>query len=222
MTSASFDVWNDPQLGVRLRDAIADSRGNQARSSMSPALAYGRHRGPARDTSRSAAVVIALFQDAAGQWMIPLTMRPRSLQHHGGQICLPGGRVESNETASEAALREYEEELGLTPNPVLHCGELSPLYVFASDNLVRPIVVTIEPPKSDWCPDPVEVAEVILLPLKTLLTSPRGERVRTRQVCQEGSPVGELTYRAPLIQCVEHEIWGATAMILDELAQLLH
>ncbi|MEE2938046.1 MAG: NUDIX domain-containing protein, partial [Planctomycetota bacterium] len=66
--------------------------------------------------------------------MIPLTLRPKSLQHHAGQVCLPGGRLEGDENPSQAALREFEEELGVRPQVTCHCGELSALYVYASNN----------------------------------------------------------------------------------------
>ncbi|NND99114.1 MAG: NUDIX domain-containing protein, partial [Pirellulaceae bacterium] len=107
------------------------------KSLVAPTLAYGRHRGPSRDQSRVAAVVIAMYQQE-GQWMIPLTLRPATLQHHADQICLPGGRLERGETPTEAALREYQEELGVNPLIQIHCGELSTQYVFGSDNQVHP------------------------------------------------------------------------------------
>ena len=78
-------------------------------------LSYGRHRGPARVASRLAAVAVMLYQEPNGEWTIPLTLRPASLQHHGGQVCLPGGRVEPDEEVYAAAVREFEEELGIPP-----------------------------------------------------------------------------------------------------------
>ena len=47
---------------------------------MAPALAYGRHRGPARRGSRIAAVAVAVYQDHDGQWNTPLTLRPAAVR----------------------------------------------------------------------------------------------------------------------------------------------
>ncbi len=188
---------------------------------MSPRLAYGRHRGPAHFNSRIAAVAVAMYQDIHGQWVIPLTLRPRSLQHHGGQICLPGGRVEPGESILQAALREFEEELGVRPNVLSECGELSSQYVYGSDNLVHPVVVVIEPP-GVWRPDPSEVADVITVPT-AVLNDPGNYTVISKQktVQTEAEPICQLTFRAPAIRFQQHRIWGATAMILEELAQIL-
>ncbi len=224
-----MDVWAHPQLGTLLRDAIEsnkqDTRGDFSaaakRSRFAPALAYGRHRGPARETSRVAAVAVALFwQD--DQWMLPLTMRPTTLQHHGGQICLPGGQIEPGESPTKAALREYEEELGLKPSVDVHCGQLPMTYVYGSDNRVHAVVQTIQTPSGQWNPDPVEVAEVIQMPLRTWLTRESTIVSKSKTICQNGRQVGEFQFTAPALKYKEHVIWGATALILDELAQILH
>jgi len=186
-------------------------------------LAYGRHRGPAPLGTRQAAVVIALYQQAPGRWTIPLTLRPRSLQHHGGQISLPGGRIERGEDAYTAALREFHEELGLRPNVTLRCGELSTQYVYASANLVQPVVAIIETPSEPWKPDPIEVEKVIELPLDVLMDDQyRDSPNRQIAVKKDGIKVGSLTMETPGLRFENHHIWGATALILDQLAQILH
>tara|TARA_R110002049_G_scaffold27321_2_gene94160 strand:+ start:329147 stop:329929 length:783 start_codon:yes stop_codon:yes gene_type:complete len=197
------------------------------RSDMSPSLSYGRHRGPWRYGSRHAAVLIAIYRDQKvdqrqGQWTIPLTRRPSTLKHHGGQICLPGGQVERGENALQAALREFEEELGVTPEQVFHCGELDTQYVYNSDNRVHPVVVLISPPRQPWRPDPVEVSEVITLPVKVLSsTSNRCEYVKERPVRKKGTQIGSFQFRAATIEHKDHQIWGATALILDQFARVI-
>ncbi len=218
---------NELQLGERnLGDEVLRllfDRSRLGRPMISTALAYGRHRGPSPVNARVAAVAVAIYRDRQFGWTIPLTLRPVSLSHHGGQICLPGGRVESGETISEAAIREFTEELGLVPNVQMYCGQLSTQYVYASDNLVHPVVFVIDPPDRQWQPDPIEVDEVVTLPVSALIdSSSRVELIKSRSVRRGDLEIGEFRFRATAIRHEGHEIWGATALILDELAQLLH
>ena len=236
------------RIGVRLNDGTP-----LPRPKLVPELSYGRHRGPARPQSRLAAVAVTLYCCPVQGWVIPLTLRPQSLQHHAGQVCFPGGRVEADETMSEAAFREFREELGVDANITTCCGQLSPQYVYASDNLVHPVVAIIEPPEP-WDPDPVEVAEVITLPLERLshvMAGGQAKHVQVRQdssgnedlnsaepneppedlpryvikqrrVVADTSEIDQLRFRAPAVTHQGHQIWGATALILDQLAQVLH
>jgi hypothetical protein len=154
--------------------------------------------------------------------------------------------VEAGETMYEAAFREFREELGVDATVTTFCGQLSPQYVYASDNLVHPVVAVIEHPGA-WDPDPVEVAQVITLPLARLETMvpelssqnadgsfPRkvsksfGSKCRGSQVIKhrgvmaDTGEVDQLRFRAPALTHQDHQIWGATALILDQLAQVLH
>lgn len=208
---------------------------------MAPHLAYGRHRGPHRCSSRHAAVAVCLFRDpASGEWTIPLTRRPTTLRHHGGQICFPGGRIERGETPPRAALREFEEELGGSAHVHRCCGNLPRQYVYASDNLVTPIVFVIDPPNQDWQPDPGEVDEVIDFPIQAVLqqtpvaTSRQLEADKACQIdmiqqtkslrsaTQPDTVAGQLTFAAPAFHHGSVHVWGATAIILGQLAQALH
>ena len=106
---------------------------------MSGELAYGRHYGPTPPDARRAAVIALLFH-RNGEWIVPLTRRSDKLASHAGQISLPGGSIEMNESAEQASLREAEEELGIDARQIEPLGTLSPLYVFATGFLVHPFV----------------------------------------------------------------------------------
>lgn len=177
-------------------------------------LSYGRYRGPAPESALRAGVMILLFPDSTtddtrsvNRWHAPLTLRPEHLPVHGGQISLPGGAVEGEETSRQAAFRELEEELGVDARDVHYLGELSDIYVFASNYLVTPYVGVVER-RPTWRPQQTEVAEVIELPLEHLIESTNtGQKKREKQ---------GIVFQSPCITFGHHEIWGATSMILGE------
>ena len=200
------------------------------RSSFAPRLAYGRHRGPARTDSRRAAVVIAIYPHPdSGEYCLVLTRRPLTLSHHGGQVCLPGGRIEAGESALDAALREFHEELGIRLESATLLGCLSPIYVFASDNLVETLVVAARLRSAQWKPDPTEVDQVIEIPIERFGGSGfrASTRIRQRRRSGHAATTGDsfgyqFGYRAievPDREGVVREIWGATAILLGEFSQ---
>ncbi len=204
-------------MHLELPDAIAahlakrDSPRREAQRLMEPALSYGRHFGPPTHRARPAAVVVLLYPTDQG-WHLPLTVRPTTLRGHAGQISLPGGVVEPGETSEAAALRELEEELGVARDGAQLLGRLSPLYVFVSEFQISPWVAAVaqRPP---FQPSPGEVSELLEIPLAHLL-DPASRGVHHRR--QRGI---ELT--APHFLWGRHRIWGATAMILSELAAVV-
>ncbi len=198
-------------LPQRLANALkAGQRGSWQREPMSPQLTYGRHAGPAPYTARAAAVLLLLFQ-REGRWHLPLTERPETMVRHGGQISLPGGAVDAFESSSSAALREMREELGVNADVEL-LGRLADCYVFASDFLITPwLAVADFDPR--WNPHAKEVQNVVELPIDVLFDSDAvGELIVER---------GPLVFHAPCIRMGEACIWGATSMILSDLAGVL-
>ncbi len=161
----------------------------------------------------------------------PLTLRPRALKHHGGQISLPGGRVEPGETVVSAALREFQEELG--PNPPLELkflGLLSPVYVYASHNLVTPVVFAADGPPT-FCVDPLEVEAMLpsicmscSVPLRSRCAGWNDalslQRLPARRPCLTTRPLQPSNGPHKTWHCTHCEVWGATAMILAELAAI--
>ncbi len=204
----------DPQDGLidRLRAALQRPLpGLEAQRRMAPTPSRGPYFDPPPEGARRAAVMILLYR-ANGDWRLPLIVRPMDLAHHGGQIGLPGGLIEPGETDWQAALRELEEELGVPAKGIEPLGRLSPLYVFVSNNHVTPWVAAIDrlPP---FLMNAAEVAEVLELPLAHLFDAAQ-TGVFSRE--REGIP-----QRVPYFAFGSHRIWGATAMILAELAAVI-
>jgi 8-oxo-dGTP pyrophosphatase MutT (NUDIX family) len=204
---ASFDTLRS-QLMAGLSGGLP---GPEAHRSFAPELAFGRHAGPPAFDSRQAAVLVLAYPHA-GEWFVPTMVRAQSLKEHAGQIALPGGTVDSGETPTQTALREFEEELGASHETIDVLGALTPIFVFNSNFYVRPIL-GLCPARPEFQPSSAEVAELIEIPLRALLSP---ENHSAHQIHRRG-----LSFRAPHIQIGEHRIWGATGMILAEVMALM-
>ncbi len=158
-----------------------------------------------------AAVLVPIVERPEGSAIL-LTQRTDHLHDHAGQICLPGGRIEPEDTSVvAAALREAEEEIGLDPKTVEIIGELAP-YDTITGFRIHPVVGWIEPPLS-LHPDPHEVAEVFEVPLRFVLDPANHRRQTYRR--------GALTRAYYVLPYEGQFIWGATAGILVNLATVL-
>ena len=148
---------------------------------------------------------------------IPLTVRPQHLIDHPGRSP-PGGRLETSENFEQAAIREFCEELGVDRFPGRLIGPLLPLWVFNSDYRLQPFVA-IHTGRLDYRPCPREVARVIRLPIAALCgeSPPTGDTA----VQQSRFSRGGVSWRAGIFEYQQDQIWGATAIVLAELAALL-
>ncbi|MEM6624272.1 MAG: CoA pyrophosphatase [Pseudomonadota bacterium] len=115
---------------------------------------------------RHAAVAIVVTSGAAGDPAILLTRRPAKMGRHAGQYALPGGRVDPGETDADAALRELDEELGLSLPQDAILGQLDD-YPTRSGFRMAPFVIWAGP-AADLTPDPGEVAKVFHIPFTEL------------------------------------------------------
>lgn len=196
------------QLRARL---AAPLPGAAAMRAWSPQLAYGRHFIPPPHDARLAAVAVLLYP-LEDQWHVALTLRPAHLSAHAGQISLPGGSLDAGETPEVAAWRELEEELGVPRLSLEPLGRLTPLFIFVSNFFVTPCVAAVREQPA-FRPSVAEVAEIIELPLAVLVDpAARGEMWIERHA---------LRMRAPCWEYRGQRIWGASALILGELAALV-
>lgn len=103
---------------------------------------------PQRGLKR-AAVCLILTDDGEGRAALVLTLRAKHLSAHSGQYALPGGRVDADESAVDAARREAREEIGLGLPPEAVLGRLDD-YPTRSGYLITPIVI--------WAPDDAQMS----------------------------------------------------------------
>jgi 8-oxo-dGTP pyrophosphatase MutT (NUDIX family) len=157
-------------------------------------------------TPRLAAVLILLYL-VDGQLCFALMRRTEYEGVHSGQISLPGGSREGDETFEQTALRETREEFGVT-GAVEILGALTPIYVPPSDFEIHPFAGYIEQ-RPVWVPDPDEVAEILEVPLNLLFDeSVKGVDER---VFDDG-----VKRMLPYYRVTTHKVWGATAAMLSE------
>jgi len=158
--------------------------------------------------------VLVHFYPNDKEIFVSLMLRNTYNGTHSGQVSFPGGKNELNETPAEAALREANEELGIEPGTIEILGQLSPVYIPPSRFMVTP-VVGINSLRPEFKLDPYEVAQLIEAPL-SLLMDDAIESEEDIHLQQYG-----ITIKAPCYRINGHTIWGATAMMICELKEVL-
>ena len=159
---------------------------------------------------REAAVLIAITRPTAKiDSHIIMTVRSSGLKSHAGQISLPGGKSENIDADAVAtALRESEEEIGLTSSEVKVLGRLGTL-ALPSGYLVTPIVGSINQ-GIKFVRQAEEVAAIFQVPLNLVLDV---QSYKKSKVDFRGKKRTILE-----LQFQDYRIWGATAAILYNLA----
>ncbi len=135
------------------------------------------------------------------------TKRRADLRRHAGEISFPGGRRDPGDVdLAETALREAEEEIGLSRKEVNLLWELPLTSTFVTNYVIHPFVGLI-PAGLAWRLSANEVEEVLELALPAL----RSGKTRTR-LTRRG-----ISFETDAFIVGEHLIWGATARILENL-----
>ena len=186
--------------------------GLEAQLGMAPEPRPGTRPYQEVESSSLQAGVLVLFYPKDGRLHLLLTRRTERVVTHRGQISFPGGTQHPGETIEETALRETAEELGLVPDAIVLLGRLTPLYIPPSNFCIYPVVAYL-PERPGFRPQPEEVAEVLEIPVDHLLDS---RTVRREAWAHDGR-----SYDVPFYAFGKHKIWGATAMVLAELLNLL-
>lgn len=172
---------------------------------------------PESGTTRDAAVLITLFEKNPGDWHLIFIRRTSShpQDKHAGQMGFPGGKKEPTDPdLMYTALRESEEEIALDLSGIDVLGPLTPLYITVSKFLVHPYLAY------SW-KTPVltrqeaEVEEILEIPLHYFLDPDVRKETRINLTN------GIILNHVPSFQVNGQVIWGATAMILNELLDII-
>jgi len=166
------------------------------------------HRNKAKDSS----VLCLVYPDKNNKSKLVFILRKKSSGHHSGQIAFPGGKSESFDKNSwQTALREAEEEVGIKPDKIIMIKKLTPVYIPVSNYKVQAFLgYTNQRP--DFVKQEEEVEEILEFPLIDFINN--------RLLSIEKTYFGK-TFTLYAFQSGKWKIWGATAMILSEIVDLL-
>jgi len=166
---------------------------------------------PTPTSFRPAAVLVPLVRREPGITVL-LTQRTEDMPSHAGQIAFPGGRKQQEDADARAtALRETEEEVGLSRTFVQVIGAVDP-YRTGTGYEITPVVGIVTPGFTIHA-DPREVADVFEVPLAHFLDE-KNHRIDSR--VWQGR---ERRYYA--MPYGERYVWGATAGMIKNLWRIL-
>jgi len=190
-----------------------DLPGEEFQNLMAP---VGSERYRVVSSDHKVACVLALLFPKENEWHLSLIERAgyHPEDKHAGQISFPGGKLDPKDYSYEdCALRETYEEIGVPPENVGILGSLTPVFVYVSNFLVHPYVgFTTEYPK--FTKQETEVKNIIEVPISHFTKSKNKGRadIEVRDIVLTNTPYYDI---------YGHKLWGATAMIISELEQIL-
>lgn len=195
------------KLSRRLQQPLP---GEEAHSEMMAYLRISAAEARMTHQPRMSAVMVLLFEKQ-GTISTVVIRRSEYAGPHSGQISFPGGKMDEGDiTLADTALRETEEEIGIAAQSIRLIGPLTEVYIPPSNFIAQPFLAWLDTPFT-FIPHEREVKEVLTIPLDDLFAD------TSRTTRDIFLPVYNISVNAPCFVTGEHIIWGATALILNEL-----
>ena len=181
---------------------------------------------------RGCSAVLVPLVEQDGELCLLYEVRSASVSQPG-EVCFPGGRMEAGETAIQCALRETDEELGITESDIEIIGELDFLYI-RGDRLLYPVLAKLNPSAlAQMAPVPNEVSDTFLVPLSWLQNNPPTFYRHRQEADMPEFPYADAGIRPdyrwarhfaeiPIYHGLPHILWGMTARITYYLLQDLY
>ena len=200
------------QIEARVRAALDDqTQRPDVHIALAPRPRSGWQAGVIPTGARAAAALLLLYAVRQRVHLV-LTRRAGTLGQHPGQISLPGGAVDGDETIEATTLREASEEIGLETADLRVVGRLSALYIPVSNFALHP-VMAVSDRRPALVPATSEVAHILEIPLDELQDP--GRLRQGRRWRRDGA------ISVPYFELHGERVWGATAMVLGELLHIL-
>lgn len=159
-------------------------------------------------------VLVYLYPVEEHEIRILLTLRNEYKGVHSGQVSFPGGKKEPNDPSlMHTSLREAEEETGVIVKDHEIVGAMTNLYIPPSNFMVHP-VLALSKNTPQLSPDPVEVKRIVPFTVQELLDH---SKVKSAPM----QVFNNMTVDVPYFEVDGLKVWGATAMILSELKELI-
>jgi 8-oxo-dGTP pyrophosphatase MutT (NUDIX family) len=197
----------------KLSEEIKDLPGQEAHELMMPSIRRSMPMDLSKIPNAKLSSVLLLLYPVDGKLMLPLTKRHDYKGAHGGQISLPGGKHEDHESRIETALREAEEEVGVNRTEVEVLGTLTEMYIPPSNFKVLPVLGTL-PERPFFIKEEFEVEKIMEVSVDEFMDAAnyKVKDIQARNFTLKDTPYFDIE---------GHVVWGATAMILSEMAMLM-
>ena len=142
---------------------------------------------------------------------VVMTEKPKHMKFHAGEISFPGGKLDASDSnLLDTALRETQEELGLTITKTQVIGQLEPVVTLNSGFLILPFVSVINDIPSLTSNE--EVEKILHIPFESFLQTMK----------QDPDPTHNLIQEMYTFEFQNQIIWGASARILFQIQNLLN
>lgn len=191
--------------------------GETSQQKMSPPYRIelqSKNKGIIKNAKQSA--VLALFYpDKNNRTKLILILRKTYKGVHSAQIGFPGGKVEEEDkTLKDTAIRETHEEVGVEPSTIEILKKITQVYIPPSNFYVQPFIALTKT-TPNFVKQESEVEALVEVKLEDLLND---DLVVTKTV----STSYNVNVEVPAIHLNGHLVWGATAMMLSEVKDLLN
>ena len=157
--------------------------------------------------TKLASVLIIIFAESPKILMIK---KPITMNHHGGEIAFPGGKISDEDNdLLDTALRETKEETGITVEREKIIGQLEPVTTLNSGFTILPFVCILD--KIENLMPNSEVDEFLEIPLITFLET----------LANDSDPEHNSIQEMYTFTFEDHLIWGASARMLKQITTIL-